>query len=834
MKRSKKVIYAFLCVLLCIAASLCLLACGPEKETPPPSNNTQTPGDNTQTPGDNTQTPGDNTQTPGGEEEKPSPEKKNYDMSAIKWDYANPFTYDGTEKTVAIVSGLPDGVTIKSYVSASETDAGTYTASVNFNYDEANYNKPTATLGWTINKAEITAEITLSSKTFEYDTQMHSLQIVGNVPSGVTAEYYYNDVKQSGVSAVGEYNVKCILSGKNYNSKTLTATLKITTTEKQLYSAFVNGKAFFQNDLDGDKLYFASGSTVTKVNNDIPNYMIASGNDLYYFGTSLFSKVIKQYDGNKASTLFNLSGEYLATDGTNIYYAVNNALINTAENGIYKLALNASSDAVPTRLTTDKAEYLTYCDGYIYYSNKSQSGKLYRISSSASNGAGTELHDEKVEYIISDGSGVFFNSTKTVAGVGVASAVSKYLPSQNKVIKLTTDSGKYLTKIGNYIYYVNNDKLTTALFGDGICRVSAELTSDSSLPGDKIISAENGDGYSSLASDGTNLYFYKLNDKHFYRYNISGQTETDLMANFTPPAETVTLTGYANVTEHDGEIYYTDPRDNSSLYKYNPSAKSTFKVLAESVSNVYFNGEYMYYSTYVLTNYALFRLKPATGESEKILPHRYENLIFENGKIYGIRITGIGNNQIVEIDPEATDDDAKCRIIYNDKSPKLNGFAKFGNDYYFITTATVNKYIYKYTDGAQKAEIVNDKEKAENFVICDNRFYYTSGSDLKSYAIDGSDVKTVQTGKDVNDIYVSGNKIYFSLDNTNKGLYVYDTVAGGTPEKIDASPAHGMTVYNGKLYFLRTSVSYANNYPVHASGYDGKLYCYDGAKTEAV
>ena len=76
--------------------------------------------------------------------------KLNYDMSNVKWNYEKAFTYDGTVKEV-IVTGLPQGVTVKSYKNNKATDVGNYTASVEFNYDTVNHNAPSiANLNWKI------------------------------------------------------------------------------------------------------------------------------------------------------------------------------------------------------------------------------------------------------------------------------------------------------------------------------------------------------------------------------------------------------------------------------------------------------------------------------------------------------------------------------------------------------------------------------------------------------------------------------------------------------------------------------------------------------------
>ena len=123
---------------------------------------------------------------------------------------------------------------------------------------------------------------------------------------------------------------------------------------------------YFQNNLDSNTLYSYNGSTLKKINNDKPEYFTINGNQLYYYSSSLFSKVIKNFDGTTASNLVEVNGEYLTCDGTYLYYAISN-LFKTSVNGIYKIKLDGNEKAV--RLVQDKAEYLTYYNNKIYYSN---------------------------------------------------------------------------------------------------------------------------------------------------------------------------------------------------------------------------------------------------------------------------------------------------------------------------------------------------------------------------------------------------------------------------------------------------------------------------------
>ena len=76
--------------------------------------------------------------------------KADYNMRGAKWNYREPFKYDGKEHKVEVV-GLPTGVTVESYENNTATAVGDYYAEVNLTYDAHNYNAPTISkLGWTI------------------------------------------------------------------------------------------------------------------------------------------------------------------------------------------------------------------------------------------------------------------------------------------------------------------------------------------------------------------------------------------------------------------------------------------------------------------------------------------------------------------------------------------------------------------------------------------------------------------------------------------------------------------------------------------------------------
>ena len=141
-------------------------------------------------------------------------------FSGTSWDYNTyePFTYDGQEKTVSIIN-LPEGVTVKKYTGTrSATDAGTYTAGVEFEYDDVNYylDGEPQELEWKIEQAQntISGELAFEGITFG--------ETLGE-PSGVTALYgeitykYYDSEKQEIEKPinVGTYYVKGFSVGDN-------------------------------------------------------------------------------------------------------------------------------------------------------------------------------------------------------------------------------------------------------------------------------------------------------------------------------------------------------------------------------------------------------------------------------------------------------------------------------------------------------------------------------------------------------------------------------------------------------------------------------------------
>ena len=124
------------------------------------------------------------------------------------------YTYDGKEKSLAIVGTLPNGVTV-SYTGNNQTNAGEYPVTATFSKN-ANYNDLSdmqATLK--INKATYDMSgVVFKDKSVNYTGEAYSIEAT-NLPEGVSAIYDGNNQTQA-----GEYTITAHFTGDraNYNA----------------------------------------------------------------------------------------------------------------------------------------------------------------------------------------------------------------------------------------------------------------------------------------------------------------------------------------------------------------------------------------------------------------------------------------------------------------------------------------------------------------------------------------------------------------------------------------------------------------------------------------
>ena len=132
------------------------------------------------------------------------------DLSAVRWDYDAPFTYDGEEKSVSLI-GLPETVSV-TYSANTESNAGSYEAMVTVEaVDPANYEQPSpiSACWWQIEKAVYD----MSEARWVYDGDLvysgkEKKVRVDGLPDGVKVEAYKGNRAVEAGSYMAEAKLK--------------------------------------------------------------------------------------------------------------------------------------------------------------------------------------------------------------------------------------------------------------------------------------------------------------------------------------------------------------------------------------------------------------------------------------------------------------------------------------------------------------------------------------------------------------------------------------------------------------------------------------------------
>ncbi|MCF7930794.1 MAG: DUF5050 domain-containing protein [Acholeplasmataceae bacterium] len=704
------------------------------------------------------------------------------------------YTYDGQEKEIRVTGSIPTGATV-AYSNNLHTDAGVYQAVATIT--GTNYNTLTLNATLTINKATLTG-ITFSDETIEYDAQVHEILVTGVIPEGVTVEYEYN----SGTE-VGTYEaVATINGGTNYNNLTLSATLTIKSTEIELFSYVLNDSVYFQNNLDDDQLYKYNLSTevLSRVNGDTAQYFTILNNELYYRNDSLFMPSITKLRSDDArTTILNVNAEYLVSDGTYLYYAINSLF---GDHGIYRATIG--SEATTTIKIADvKAKYLVVDSTNIYFANFADSGKLYKVNKSVASSTPVLVYDVKINDLILDNGILYFAENNLINDV-----ISSVKVDGTDYIKISNNKAKYLVKDGDYIYYSNIDLLTSNVFGKGLYRVhiptkvSTKLLDDDST----VVSSIN-------VSDGK-VFFYKVADKNFYYLDLSTDEVVNLLEGFVPVE--VILNGMSGtIATYGNSIYFQNFYDNHKLYRYDLLTQKTFRITSVEVDEILIEGDYLYYRavTYFV-NKDLYRINLAIGGApELITANDVSDFVVDGNKIYYKNYTGDNTLNRMNLDGSGIE------VLYNGE---VNNIRVYDDQLYFM----IGKRLQKANlDGTDLVQLYS--KDILRFEIYEDTIYYilewtvlSPGNKLYYMNLDGSSA-TLVSPFDAQNMVFEGQMMYFYNDQiTNFGIFEFNLTTKATPTMINETVAEDITVLNGVLYYYKSSsLDLVNG--------DGHLYFYD-------
>ncbi|WP_461533045.1 BspA family leucine-rich repeat surface protein [Sinomicrobium sp.] len=175
------------------------------------------------------------------------------------------YEYDGTSKSLEITGTLPEGSTVSYTIDGisgnTATDVGVY--SVVATISGSNYQTKELIATLEVSPAAISG-ITLADDSYEYDGTSKSLEITGTLPEGSTVAYTIDGIPGNTATDVGIYSVVATISGSNYQTQELTATLEISAATTTEVTVVIEGQVFYPHP-DEEINYLVDCSSDTEV-----------------------------------------------------------------------------------------------------------------------------------------------------------------------------------------------------------------------------------------------------------------------------------------------------------------------------------------------------------------------------------------------------------------------------------------------------------------------------------------------------------------------------------------------------------------------------------------
>ncbi len=742
-------------------------------------------------------------------------------------------TYDGNSHILAEATGVPSFANVAYSGRASKTNAGTYPASATIS--APNYNDLVLNATLTINKATFN-NLTFEDDSFDYDGNPHSIYISGTVPSTASV-VYESDVNgiTNTATEIGTYNITATVSDSNFNTLVLEATLKINADDDERILAISGSTLFFENAIHKDYFYmynFSDGEILRIENSKVKDIDATTSNQIVYVSdATLFSSLkTAAYDtsGKTVShdSLLNKSAAYVQYGGTNTFYYVINGLTNN-NSGIYKVD-TSGSEPVITLLSAGKAKYLKLYGSYLYFADGANGSKLSKINTTDTEQVRTVVVDEKINNLYEYEGVLYFTVNKTLGNY-----IARYDISSGVTRKLTQDAGSDMVVVGDYLYYINVDKLTTKIKGDGIYKVLKSPAADINSSGTLVID-DPGMGLISLtAYNNAYLIYYDVDGYKLMKYNISSQTAVNILDGFVAPADPTPTSLGSQTACVDGVIYYLDIWDGKTLHMYNPQTTSNFRITADKVKAFYFIGDYIYMNVVTFgVNNNTYRVNYKTCDAPELI-NSYDcvNIVSDGTYIYYVKNNGSGvATEIHKANMDGTGD--ICIYEYGTSCLEL-----YNNTLFFEgkTGATSYQYVLKLENVssltgpvARSASLrVNDDARATYVKVVDGVIYYRNTKGTNSLArvnVDGTILVEIAVGSnvDVSEIIVSGSYVYYFNNYTSHNDYeiykISKTSVEGTATQLTTGVyASAGCVCGDKIYYV--------NYNLGGTLGDSHLYC---------
>lgn len=496
-----------------------------------------------------------------------------------------------------------------------------------------------------------------------------------------------------------------------------------------------NQYIYYIMDKSLNKININSGESVQFEEGNILR-MTVYGEWIYYvvqdecYNTTLY-KIRK--DGSQKRKLSKLPNEqvsvdYIISDGKALYMSIN----DWETEKIIKMGLNNNS--VKT-ISNDGAANIVLYKNWIFYSNKSQGRRIYKIKKDGSEK--TKVTDKEAWNLKTKNEYLHYNTGHSICKFHASSQKSEQLTGDRIAPIWLTE--EYTTLMGDYIYYSNGSD-----WGK-LYRLKKDGT------GRKVIDNEDNHGSIREINNDQQYIYYTNYSTELFKSDCNGENIKKLVGNFTSDM----------VLDSKWVYYIGDSEDYFyRLFRVNKNGKNIEQLTEKEVGNFKVSNNYIYYNT----KDDKFCRMDKDGRNKIVISDNEINNYCVNGNnvFYSRYNDKLFNCEIIKVDERG-----KEHTIYHDDYIAEN-FYFIGNSIYYNGSG-YNFYRINIDDIENRKLICNayiSPNKGKYVDVCEDYIYFKDSFDRSIYRIN----------KDGNNlIKISGSASHI-IGSTDKELYYVSNI----------------------------------------------------------
>lgn len=494
---------------------------------------------------------------------------------------------------------------------------------------------------------------------------------------------------------------------------------------------------------DGQYIYYIMDESLNKIDIDnLNNINIEKGNILrmtvkdewiyYVMDDECYTKTLYKVkkDGTQKTKLGKLpkeqcSVDYLISDGEALYLSVN----DWESEKVYRMDLEDYSVKL---IVAEGASYMAVYDECIYYSNKADGNKLYKIQKDGFKKS--KLSDFDVWNLGVIEGYLYYDTGHAIYSIKNSSQHGRRISGDR--IEPIWLAKEHTEILADYIYYANSSD------GGMLYRIKKDGTDIKRVDNNEV-------GIREICQDGEYIYYTNYSSDLFSK-NLNCKNKKKLTTNFN-----------SNMCSNDDWIYYIgiDEEYVQKLYKVDKNGRKVLQLTEEKVWDFKVGKDYIYYTD---GKNILYRIGKNGENKQVVCDDEVYDYIVKNNSVYYVKYNErLFNNEIIKIN-----ENCEKQVIYHDDYI-ASKFYIMGNSIYY-NDRDYNVYSVDMSKSEDRNFICNayvSSAGKTSFYVCEDYIYFRDYFDKSVYRVkkDGSQLTKI-CGAASNIIGVSDSELYYVSD----------------------------------------------------------------------